>query len=104
VNDHSTDSNFVVQSKLQEASSLVLGFLLPQHEVARICDELKYEYHELIYHPMITVWMFITQVLSADHSCQQAVTRFNAYRVAKGLNRVSSDTTAYCKSRGKLPE
>jgi putative transposase len=104
VNDQSTDASFEVQSKLQKASSLVLDLLLPQLEVARICKELKYEYRECIYHPMITVWMFISQVLSADHSCQQAVTRFNAYRVAKGLIRVSSETTSYCKARCKLPE
>ena len=104
VNDQSTDASFEVQSKLQKASSLVLDLLLPQLEVARICDELKYEYRECIYHPMITVWMFISQVPSADHSCQQAVTRFNAYRVAKGLIRVSSETTSYCKARCKLPE
>jgi len=53
---------------------------------------------------MVVVWMFITQVLSADHGCQQAVTRFNAYRVARGLWKVSSETTAYCKARCRLPE
>lgn len=48
--------------------------------------------------------MFITQVLSADHSCQQAVTRLNAYRVARSLLKVSSQTTSYCKARCRLPE
>ncbi len=52
---------------------------------------------------MVVVWMFITQVLAADHSCQQAVARLNAWRVAQGLRRVSSDTTSYCKARIKLP-
>lgn len=98
------DSAAEVQSKLRCASSLVLDFLLPQFAVHRICNELEHEFRDRIYHPSITVWMFISQVLSADHSCQQAVTRFNAWRVARGLPRVSSETTSYCKARGRLPE
>ncbi|QDV87211.1 IS4 family transposase [Planctomycetes bacterium TBK1r] len=104
MNDQSTDAGFEVQSKLRKASSLVLDLLLPQVEVARVCAELKHKYRDCPYNPMITVWLFISQVLSADHSCQQAVTRFNVYRVAKGLLRVSSETTSYCKARGRLPE
>jgi hypothetical protein len=65
---------------------------------------MEYKFRDRIYNPMITVWMFISQVLSADHSCQQAVTRFNAWRVARGLRRVSSETTSYCKARCRLPE
>ncbi len=100
----SNESVSEVESKLRCASSLVLDLLLPQLEVAKICRELEYEYRERVYTPMITVWMFITQVLSADHSCQQAVTRLNAWRVARGVMRVSSETTAYCKARCRLPE
>jgi len=104
VQDQFNDSAAEVQSKLQCASSLVLDFLLPQVAVLRICDELKHKFRDRIYNPMITVWMFVSQVLSADHSCQQAVTRFNVWRVARGLPRVSSETTSYCKARCRLPE
>lgn len=98
------DSAAEIQTKLRCASSLVLDLLLPQVVVHRICDEMEYKFRDRIYNPMITVWMFISQVLSADHSCQQAVTRFNAWRVARGLRRVSSETTSYCKARCRLPE
>lgn len=102
--DQFNESASNIQSKLHDASSVVLDLLLPQIEVGKICQELGFEYRERIYTPMITVWMFITQVLSADHSCQQAVTRLNAWRVARGLMRLSSETTAYCKARCRLPE
>ena len=104
MNDQFNDSAAEVQSKLRCASSLVLDLLLPQPEVLRMCDELGYQFRDRIYNPMVTVGMFISQVLSADHSCQQAVTRFNAWRVARGLIRVSSETTSYCKARCRLPE
>jgi Transposase DDE domain len=46
----------------------------------------------------------MAQALCADHSCQQAVMRVNAERVAKGLKPASPDTGAYCKARERLPE
>jgi hypothetical protein len=104
VNQQSIESPSDVQSKLKSASSLCLDFLLPKLEVLQICDEIGHKYRNRTYNPMIVLWMFITQVLSADHSCQQAVTRLNAWRVARGLLKVSSETTAYCKARCRLPE
>jgi putative transposase len=92
------------KSNFQDASSLVTELLMPSARVSKICDDLGYEFRERIYTPMVTVWMFILQVLSADHSCQQSVARFNAWRVARGLLRVSSETTSYCKARCRLPE
>jgi len=99
-----TDSDDRLQSKLQSVSEVVRGSLLPNVQVLTICEELGYEFRDRVFNPMITVWMFVTQVISADKSCQKAVTRLNAWRVAKGLPRVSSETTSYCKARCRLPE
>ncbi|MEP4224265.1 MAG: IS4/IS5 family transposase, partial [Rhodopirellula bahusiensis] len=104
MNSYSSDTPADVQSKLKSASSLCLDFLLPKPEIIQICEEIGHKFRDRTYNPMIVVWMFINQVLSADHSCQQAVTRFNAWRVARGLLKVSSETTAYCKARCRLPE
>jgi hypothetical protein len=72
--------------------------------ISKICEEIGHKFRDCDYSPMVVVWMFITQVLSKDHSCQQAVTRLNAWRVARGVETVSSETTSYCKARGRLPE
>lgn len=104
MSDQSTASPAEVQSKLQNVASLVMDMLLPATEIATICREIDFPFRDRIYTPMVTVWMFITQVLSADHSCQQAVTRLNAWRTARGFTRCSSETTSYCKARGRLPE
>ena len=100
----STISSVEVQSNLKNASTLVTDLLLQATEVGSICVDLDYKFRDRVYSPMVTVWMFITQVLSADHSCQQAVVRLNAWRVARGLHRVCSETTSYCKARCRLPE
>lgn len=99
-----TPSDDSSQSKLRSASEFVRQFLSPNLQVLRICDELGYEFRDRVFNPMITVWMFVTQVISADKSCQKAVARLNAWRVAKALSKVSSDTTSYCKARCRLPE
>ena len=56
-----------------------------------------------IYTPEVTIWVFLSQCLSADHSCRDAVARLAAWRVAQGLEACSADTGAYCKARGRLP-
>ena len=92
------------QNKIQSTSALVHRFLKPDPGVNRICVDLGYQWRDRIYSPMITVWMFITQVISADKSCQNAVNRLNAWRISRGLKKVSEKTTAFCKARARLPE
>jgi Transposase DDE domain len=57
-----------------------------------------------IFSPLVTLWVFLGQVLSADHSCRAAVARLNAHRVARGLKPCSAHTGAYCQARKRLPE
>ena len=66
--------------------------------------EMGYAFREVLYNPAVTVWMFLTQVLSADHSCRNAVANFIAQRVARGLRPCSEQTGAYCTARKNLPE
>ncbi len=91
-----------VQSKLQAAKTLCLDLLMPSATIEALCT-VGHKFRDCAYTPMVVVWMFITQVLAADHSCQQAVARLNAWRIAQGLTRVSSETTSYCKARLRLP-
>jgi Transposase DDE domain len=57
-----------------------------------------------IFSPLVTLWVFLGQVLSADHSCRAAVARLLAHRLARGQGRFSPRTGAYCQARRRLPE
>ena len=57
-----------------------------------------------IYTPLVTLWVFLTQVLSANHSCRGAVARLIAHRISCGEEECSADTGAYCQARRRLPE
>lgn len=61
-------------------------------------------WNDCIYTPLVTLWVFLGQVLSVDHSCRGAVARLVAHRASCGLNPCSSKTGAYCRARKKLPE
>jgi hypothetical protein len=61
-------------------------------------------FRERLFTPLITVWIFLGQVLDPDHSCRQAVLRFAAWLAAQGRRCCSTNTGAYCKARTRLPE
>ena len=48
--------------------------------------------------------MFLSQILSSDHSCGDALKRFQKYRKDRGLPPVANDTASYCEARERLPE
>jgi Transposase DDE domain len=57
-----------------------------------------------VFSPLVTLWVFLGQVLSPDHSCRAAVARLVAHRVARGQEPCSARTGAYCRARKRLPE
>ena len=57
-----------------------------------------------VYPPLVTLWVFLGQVLSADHSCRAAVARLIAHRLSQGQRCCSAETGAYCQARKRLPE
>lgn len=57
-----------------------------------------------IYSPLVTLWMFLGQALSADSSCRAAVARLIAHRLSRGQPACSAETGAYCQARKRLPE
>jgi len=57
-----------------------------------------------VYPPLVTLWVFLAQVLSQDHSCRAAVARLITHRISRGQRPCSSETGAYCQARKRLPE
>ena len=72
---------------------------------ARIHDALNehgVKYRDRIFGPVTTIWGFLSQVLSDDHSCRDAVSRIIAHRAASGLPACSPNTASYCNARGRV--
>jgi hypothetical protein len=66
--------------------------------------EIKVPWKDRIFTPLVTLWVFLGQVLAADQSCRAAVARLIADRVSRGLKPCSSRTGAYCQARRRLLE
>ena len=83
---------------------LYFAALLPQDRILKAFASARATWQGWVYSPAVTVWMFLSQCLSSDHSCRDAVARLIAWRLARGLSPCSADTGAYCTARGALPE
>jgi hypothetical protein len=90
--------------QLQRGEGLPFREWLSESLVESLLEQLGGTYRERIYRPAVTLWVFLSQVLSADHSCREAVARLLAFRVASGEPPCSPETGAYCTARGRLPE
>jgi hypothetical protein len=89
--------------ELQKTQGLPFSVLLPAEKVERLLAEVNVEFRDRLYTPVVTLWMFLSQVLSADHSCRDAVARLLAWRAAGGLSACSANTVSYCEARQRLP-
>ncbi len=78
--------------------------LLTVKVISQALSDAEVVWNERIYTPLVTLWVFLSQVLSADHSCRGAVTRLIAHRLSQGQPACSSKTGAYCQARKRLPE
>ncbi len=95
--------NFLRRQFLQDGS-LSLSNVLSEQLIAQALATIKVVWLDRIYSPLITLWVFLGQVISADHSCRAAVARLIAHRVSQGQPACSAETGAYCQARKRLPE
>jgi hypothetical protein len=58
--------------------------VLSERLVARTLSTLAVFWRDRIHSPLVTLWVFLGQVLSADHSCRAAAARLMAHRLAQG--------------------
>lgn len=58
----------------------VLSEELVQEALATVCVA----WNDAIYTPLVTLWIFLSQVLSADHSCRSGVALLIAHRISGG--------------------
>ncbi|MDM8006846.1 MAG: IS4 family transposase, partial [Phycisphaerae bacterium] len=83
---------------------LYFAALLPEDRILKAFGTARAIWQGWVYTPAVTVWVFLSQCLSADHSCREAVSRLIAWRVAQDQQPCSAETGAYCTARGNLPE
>src|SRR3954471_15545029 len=94
---------FLQQQFLQDGN-LPFSDILSTGLIEQALTALQVGLVNCVYTPLVTLRVFLGQVLSADHSCRAAVARLIAHRVAGGQSPCSARTGAYCRARKRLPE
>jgi hypothetical protein len=91
-------------SEARRYGDLCFAALLSQDRIENALGKARWLWQGWVYTPAVTVWVFLSQCLSPDHSCRDAVARLIAWRVARGQKPCSGETGAYCAARDDLPE
>ncbi len=78
--------------------------ILSEQIISKAVTAIETCWLDRIYPPLVTLWVFLGQVLSQDHSCRAAVARLIAHRVSRGQRPCSAETGAYCQARKRFPE
>lgn len=83
---------------------LYFASLLTEDHIHQAFGQARWLWQGWLYTPAVTVWVFLAQCLSPDHSCRDAVAQLIAWMVASGRKACSAITGAYCSARDRLPE
>ena len=94
---------FLRRQFLQDGD-LPFSNVLSEGGIAQALTAIDVCWLDRIYSPLVTLWVFLGQVLSADHSCRAAVARLIAHRISQKESPCSAETGAYCQARKRLPE
>jgi Transposase DDE domain len=94
----------------EKVKSLQDSQVLPFHDVldvGMVNEALAAEgvtFHERIYTPLVTLCMFLSQVIDPDHSCRAAVARLIVWLAVNRRTPCAPDTSSYCEARQRIPE
>ncbi len=92
-----------VRDRFTSSQGLPFAEVLTEARILEVLDEHKVEYRDRVFGPITTLWGFLSQVLSDDHSCRDTVSRVIAHRAASGLEPCSPNAASYCNARARLP-
>ena len=92
-----------IRARFARDQGLPFANTLSERSILETLDEHGVKYRARVFGPVTTIWGFLSQVLSEDHRCRDAVAENIAPRVVLGLETCSPNTAIYCNARGRLP-
>ena len=90
-------SAIVTRSSLS-GYSVLFSEVLPPHFLAEIDPTAR----QRSFGHLPVFWAWLAQILDANASCQKAVGHIQSWAATCGLPVPSSDTSSYCKARGRM--
>jgi hypothetical protein len=94
----------ILKQQLIQSVGLPFSEILPTSTIETVLAEEQVQYRRAVFTPIVTIWAFLSQVLSQDKSLRKTVSRVASWLTQAGERVPSLDTGAYCKARQRLPE
>ncbi len=91
-----------VRARFARNEGLPFADILTEAKIMDVLNEHSVTFRDRVFNPVTTIWGFLSQVLSEDHSCRDAVSRIIAHRAANGNPVCSPNTASYCKARSRI--
>jgi hypothetical protein len=92
-----------VRARFARNVGLPFAQVLTEAKILDVLNDHGVKYRHRVFDPVTTIWGFLSQVLSDDHSCRDALSRIIAHRAAQGIKTCSPNTASYCNARIRLP-
>ncbi len=92
-----------VRARFARDQGLPFADALTEVSILDALNQHGVQFRDRLFTPVTTIWGFLSQVLSDDHSCRDAVSRILAHRAASGLEPCSPNTASYCQARARVP-
>jgi len=91
-------------AQFAQSDRLPFADVLTKERLEQALRDERAHWREVIYTSALTLWAFLSQIISPDGSCRAAVVRVLAWLVSRGQSPCSPKTDSYCKARQRLPE
>jgi hypothetical protein len=92
-----------VRARFARDLGLPFADSLSELSILDALNEHGVKFRDRLFNPFTTIWGFLSQVLSEDKSCRDAVSRILAHRAASGLKPCSPNAASYCNARARIP-
>lgn len=92
----------MVHARFARNEGLPFADVLTKANILEVLNDHGVKYRDRVFSPVTTIWGFLSQVLSEDHSCRDTVLRIIAHRAASGVTVCSPNTASYCNARGRI--
>ena len=91
-----------VRARFARNEGLPFADILTEASIREVLNDHGVKFRDRVYSPVTTIWGFLSQVLSEDHSCRDTVSRIIAHRASNGETVCSPNTASYCNARSRI--
>src|SRR6516165_9631020 len=91
-----------VRDRFARNAGLPFAQVLTEAAILDVLNDHGVQYRDRVFNPVTTIWGFLSQVLSDDHSCRDTVARIIAHQAASGARVCTPNTASYCNARSRL--